>query len=294
LKFQSADGMVRLPGGSFIMGSAAPQASEDDAQPHHRVRLAPFWLDATPVTNRQFQEFVERNDYLTDAERLGSSLVFDRRLASWRDVAGASWRHPAGADSSLVGLEEHPVVQVTWQDAVTYAAWANKRLPTEAEYEYAARGGLGDCIYPWGQDLSPRQPSLAGVQLATGSGANGDGHDRYWANGWQGHFPQQDLGKDGFQGTSPVRHFPPNRFGLYDMAGNAWNWCGDWYAADYYGASLAEQPRGPSHGVERSRRGGSWLSATNYEGDLRVARRGHAPPSEATNHTGFRCARDAR
>jgi len=277
LALESADGMIRLPGGSFVMGSVRagnPQTEEYDAQLLHRVRLESFWLDTAPVTNRQFQRFVEQTFYETEAELQGSSLVFDRKLSEWREMVGASWRHPDGPDSSLVGKEKHPVVHVTWQDAATYAAWANKRLPTEAEFEYAARGGLNDGMYPWGRKL------MLG--------------DKYLANGWQGHFPQQDLGLDGFRGTSPVGHFPPNRFGLHDMAGNVWNWCADWYAVDYYGASLTDQPRGPSQGVERVRRGGSWLSAANYGGELRVAHRDHAPPDESTNHTGFRCARDAK
>ena len=289
LHLETANGMVSLPGGSFVMGSTRTgdvHVSQHDALPQHRVRVASFWLDATPVTNRQFQRFVEQTQHETDAERSGRSLLFDCKLAAWREVTGASWRHPAGPDSSLVGREKHPVVHVTWQDAVTYAAWANKRLPTEAEFEYAARGGLSDGTYPWGRQLTSGPQDLSSGLLNSGPQING-----HWANGWQGHFPQQDLGQDGFRGTSPVGQFPSNRFGLSDMAGNVWNWCADRYAADYYGASLADQPRGPSSGDERVRRGGSWLSAVNYDGGLRVDYRDHAPPDESTNHTGFRCAR---
>lgn len=269
--------MIRLPSGSFAMGS--PRAGDHDAQPLHRVRLEAFWLDTTPVTNRQFQHFVEQTAYETEADRRGSSLVFDRRLSEWREVVGVNWRHPDEPDGSLVGKENHPVVHVTWQDAATYAAWAGKRLPTEAEFEYAARGGLSDCTYPWGR------------QLTLDDTLPNQGH---LANAWQGHYPEQDLGLDGYRGTSPVGKFPPNRFGLVDMAGNVWNWCADWYAADYYGASLADNPRGPADGTERVRRGGSWLSAINYGGALRVDVRDHAPPGESTNHTGFRCARDEK
>ncbi len=272
LLLETAAGMIRLPAGSFIMGDSL--GSNPDAQPLHRVRLPAFWLDIGPVTNRQFEHFVERTSYETEAERRGSSLLFDRKLAAWREVVGVNWQHPDGPDSSLVGKENHPVVHVTWQDATTYAAWAGKRLPTEAEFEYAARGGLNDCSYTWGR------------QLPLG--------DQPLANGWQGHFPQEDTGQDGYRGTSPVGHFPPNRFGLDDIAGNVWNWCADWYAAEEYGASLADDPRGPTSGTDRVRRGGSWLSAANHGGALRVDARDHAPPGKSTNHTGFRCARNVK
>ena len=274
IELPKSAGMILLPGGSFSMGSprsADSLAQLNDAQPMHLVRLEPFWLDARAVTNRQFEQFVAKTDYQTEAELRGTSLVFDRQLATWREVVGANWRHPDGPESSLVGKEHFPVVQVSWRDAVTYAAWANKRLPTEAEFEYAARGGLADCQYPWGRALRL--------------------DERHLANGWQGHFPDEDQGSDGYRGPSPVGKFPPNRFGLYDMAGNVWNWCFDRYAADYYAASLADDPRGPTDGEQRVRRGGSWLSAENYGGSLRLDYRDHAPPSESTNHTGFRCAR---
>lgn len=274
IELPASRGMVRLPGGSFYMGCAAANANsptEQDAQPMHLVRLKPFWIDARPVTNRQFELFVEKAGFETEAERRGSSLVFDRKTSSWREVIGVDWRHPETPDSSLVGRENYPVVHVSWRDATAYADWAGKRLPTEAEFEYAARGGLNDCTYPWGREL----------RLG----------EEYLANSWQGHFPEQDFGHDGFHGTSPVGHFPPNRFGLYDMGGNVWNWCADWYADDYYVASMPDQPRGPKTGTRRVRRGGSWLSTRNYGGALAVWYRDHAPPSESTNHTGFRCAR---
>ena len=266
--------MLFLPSGSFLMGCSkgSDNDSDFDARPLHRVQLEAFWLDMTPVTNQQFKHFVEQTSHETEAERRGSSLIFDRKLNAWREVVGVDWRHPDGPDGSLVGKQNHPVVHVTWQDAVTYAAWAGKRLPTEAEYEYAARGGLSDCLYPWGRTLML-----------------GSSH---MANGWQGHYPEEDLGLDQYQGTSPVGQFPPNRFGLDDMAGNVWNWCADWYADNSYGASLPENPRGPTDGTERVRRGGSWLSAENYGGALRLDTRDHAPPGESTNHTGFRCARN--
>ncbi len=264
------DGMARLPGGSFSLGSS--DATHLDQRPVHRIVLAGFWFDTHPVTNWQFAQFVESTHYETTAERRGHSLVFDRSTGSWREVAGASWRHPRDAQDSLVGKEEQPVVHVSWYDACAFAAWAGKRLPTEAEFEYAARGGLADCQYPWGRELTPEGP--------------------YMGNYWQGWFPQVDRGLDGFQGLSPVGVFPPNRWGLFDMASNVWCWCADWYAPDYYGQSLPNNPTGPTTGAERVRRGGSWLSSEHHDGSLLVAHRDHAPPDQTTNHTGFRCARD--
>ncbi|MEM8946775.1 MAG: formylglycine-generating enzyme family protein [Planctomycetota bacterium] len=274
IELPTSEGMIRLPGGVFLMGT--PLSSDDslgqrDSQPLHQVRLDPFWLDARSVTNHQFETFVQQTGYETEAERRGSSLIFDRKLKSWREVVGVNWRRPEGPDSSLVGKRDYPVVHVTWRDAATYADWANKRLPTEAEFEFAARGGLSDCRYPWGRQLRLDQ--------------------QYLANSWQGHFPDEDNGVDGFRGIAPVAQFPPNRFGLYDMAGNVWHWCFDWYSPTTYGASLGERPQGPNTGERRVRRGGSWLSAANYAGNLRVDFRDHASPNESTNHTSFRCAR---
>lgn len=285
IALESSGGMIHLPGGPFIMGS--PRDTDSPAQPQHVVRLAPFWLDIGPVTNREFERFVERTGYETAAERRGQSLVFERKQAEWRQIVGVNWRHPEGPNSSLVGKENYPVVHVSWQDAAAYADWAGKRLPTEAEFEYAARGGLSDGSYAWGRGAL--QPTSQPISQPTSQPTSTRG-EGYLANGWQGHFPQVDSGQDGYRGTSPVGQFPPNRFGLHDMAGNVWNWCADWYATDYYGASLAENPRGPVDGTERVRRGGSWLSAANYGDGLRVDYRDHAPPGESTNHTGFRCA----
>jgi sulfatase modifying factor 1 len=267
-----AGGMSLLPGGRFAMGS--PDATLPDQRPVHQVSLARFWLDTHQVTNGQFAQFVELTEYKSTAEQRGHSLVFDRTQGSWQEVAGANWRHPRGPDDSLVGKEEYPVVHVSWYDATAFAAWADKRLPTEAEYEYAARAGLSDCLYPWGRVAAP-----AGVRMA---------------NGWQGWYPQEDRGHDGAKGLARVGGYPPNRWGLFDMAGNVWCWCGDWYSAEHYGQSSRRNPTGPTTGLERIRRGGSWLSSANHDGALLVAHRDHAPPEATTNHTGFRCARDTR
>jgi sulfatase modifying factor 1 len=264
------NGMALLPRGRFAMGS--PDATLTDQRPVHQVSLAPFWLDTHQVTNRQFDKFVELTQYETTAERRGHSLVFDRNEGGWKKVVGANWQHPRGPGDSLVGKEAYPVVHVSWHDATAFAAWAGKRLPTEGEFEYAARAGLSDCLYPWG-----REPTPAGKRMA---------------NGWQGWYPDEDRGHDGAKGLARVGSYPPNRWGLFDMAGNVWCWCSDWYSNEYYGEGTGRQPSGPSAGLERVRRGGSWLSAANHDGALLVAHRDHAPPEATTNHTGFRCARD--
>ncbi len=261
--------MTRLPSGYFAMGDI--QADAGDQRPAHRVFLDRFWMDTRLVTNQQFGNFVASTDYETTAEKRGNSRVFDPRIGSWQVVAGASWRFPRGPESSLAGKDNFPVVHVSWYDAQSYAAWAGKRLPTEAEYEYAARGGLADSIYPWGNELAPG--------------------NQFQANTWQGWFPQEDFGRDGFRGPSPVASFSSNRWGLYDMVGNVWCWCADEYAADYYGRSPNRNPRGPQSGAERVRRGGSWLSSINHGGGATVSNRGHALPDETSNHTGLRCAK---
>ena len=271
LKMESKDGMVRLPGGTFAMGS--PYPDDEDARPVHRVRVSPFWLDATPVTNAEFSEFVEETGFVTTAERNGEGLVFDFEVGNWRNVAGATWKTPLGPDSSIIVRGDYPVVQITWYDAAAYAKWAGKRLPTEAEMEYASRGGLNDCEYPWGRELQPEETF-------------------YRANYWQGLFPTADLGLDGFRNVGPTKSFAPNRFGLFDMAGNVWQWCSDWYSHQYYGHSAREDPKGHYEGEFRVRRGGSWLSTAHLRNSLRVFHRNYAPPSESTNHTGFRCAMD--
>ncbi len=267
-----ADGMVRLPGGEFRMGR--PRPSADHQRPVHAVRLAPFWLDAAPVTNRQFEAFVAETGYQTTAERDGASLVYHRARATWRRTEGADWRSPEGPGSSIAGREDFPVVQVSWHDAVAYARWAGKRLPTEAEYEYAARSGLDSRAFPWGDEHQP-----AG---------------RYLANTSQGWLSQDDPAGDGYRGASPVDAFPPSRYGLYDIAGNVLCWCHDWYADDYYGRVAGPNPAGPATGQRRVRRGASWISSPHQPDALRVDARSSADPRAATNHTGFRCARDDR
>ncbi len=205
-------------------------ASAGDVQPAHEVSLPDFHLDVQEVTYRQFADFVAATGHRTLAERKGKAWVFDPRKRSWVETAGASWRQPDG-QTAVNDLPDLPVVQVSWFDASAYARWAGKRLPTEAEWEHAARGGLTDSDYPWGREPMPQ--------------------GRYEANFWQGWFPDQDLGADGFSGPAPVRSFRSNRYGVYDMAGNVWEWCADWYAADYYQYGPQKNPTGPARNHAR-------------------------------------------
>lgn len=262
-------GMVKVAAARMLMGSSI--SSRGDRHPAHQVQLDSFWIDKLTVTNDQFAEFVQATGYETTAQRRGSSMVFDLDRRAWRNVADATWRSPEGPLSTLVDRGDLPVVHVSWLDATAYAKWAGKRLATEAEYELAARGGLMDCEYSWGSQLATDPPL---------------------ANFWQGRFPQQDEGLDGFRGVAPVGQFMPNRYGLHDMTGNVWCWCSDWYASDYYFASPLRNPTGPPHGDARVLRGGSWLSTGGANSELAVAARGHAPPHHTASNVGFRCASD--
>lgn len=261
--------MVLLRGGEFMMGTDNGFPYEG---PSHRVKVKPFWIDRTEVTNRAFQKFVKATGYVTEAERLGWSGVFDPAAKSWVGAKGANWQRPEGPGSSIKDRPNHPVVHVSWSDAQAYAHWADKRLPTEAEWEFAARAGLADAEYAWGNELAPK--------------------GRFRANTWQGTFPAHDEGSDGHASPAPVQSYPANGYGLYDMAGNVWEWTEDWYAADYYEHSdSATDPRGPKSGTEKVIRGGSWLCAENYCTGYRVAARQKSPPDSGLNNLGFRCAR---
>ncbi|MFO1209834.1 MAG: formylglycine-generating enzyme family protein [Amaricoccus sp.] len=280
------DGMVRLAGGAFTMGSDAFYREERPARP---ARVDPFWIDPTPVTNADFARFVALTGYVTVAERpprredypdadsallVPGSLVFvqpgrpvslrDPR-AWWAYLPGADWRHPQGPGSSLAGLDDHPVVQVAWEDARAYAAWAGKALPTEAEWEFAAKGGR-DGIYPWGDELAPG--------------------GRHMANTWQGRFPFENTGEDGFDRTSPVRAFPPNGYGLFDMAGNAWEWTVTPYAAGGATPSCCQAGAGVRQRVVK---GGSHLCAPAHCHRFRPAARQGEDVDTGTSHIGFRC-----
>ena len=308
-------GMVWIPGGTFSMGCLDPRALPHggpdpmaDARPVHSVRVDGFWMDATEVTNAQFATFVAATGHRTVAERapraedfpdappeklVAGSVVFTPpdgpvplhdHLRWWAYVPGADWRHPRGPDSSIAGRDDEPVVHVAWEDAEAYARWAEKRLPTEAEWEFAARGGLSGTVYPWGDAFRP------------------DG--RWMANTWQGRFPGENTAADGHPGIAPVASFPPNAYGLHDMAGNVWEWCADWYRPDTYAKALASgavatNPRGPESSFDpqepgqakRVQRGGSYLCSESYCARYIVGSRGKGEISSATNHIGFRCVK---
>ena len=261
------DGMVYIAGGTFLMGSDGGPSYEG---PVHEVEVDAFWMDRHEVTVAEFARFVAATGYATDAETFGWSGVFDVETGAWEKADGADWRHPEGPASRAA--DDEPVCQVSWRDGAAYARWAGKRLPTEAEWEFAARGGLAGQTYAWGDDLRPG--------------------GRPVANWWQGVFPERDTGEDAFRGRAPVGSFPPNGYGLSDMAGNVWEWCADWYADDYYRVSPRENPTGPDAGSERVLRGGSWMCAENFCSNYRVAARSHATPDSGLNNLGFRCARD--
>ncbi len=294
-------GMAWIPPGRFAMGSDYEPFG--DARPIHPVELDGFWIDRTPVTNAQFAQFAGEARYVTVAERrpdprdfpgvppealVPGAIVFsppdepvslDDPSAWWRYVAGASWRHPEGPGSDLAGQDEHPVVQVSWDDAAAYARWAGKRLPTEAEWEYAARGGLTQQPYAWG------------VQFQPGG--------RTMTNTWQGRFPDRNTKQDGYARTSPVGSFPPNGFGLSDMAGNVWQWCADWYRPDSYGVSPRANPTGPPDSLDpaeptipkRVQRGGSFLCCDQYCSRYMPGGRGKGAVDTGASHVGFRCVR---
>lgn len=261
-------GMVLIKGGAFLMGT-------DDGMPYeapaHEVEASSFWMDEHEVTVAEFAKFVAATGYQTDAEKFGWSGVFNLKTGVWEKVNRVDWRHPDGPASQPKTGE--PVCQVSWRDAASYAEWAGKRLPTEAEWEYAARGGLAGQKYAWGDELRPGGKPVA--------------------NWWQGYFPDQNTGEDGFIGRAPIGSFPPNGYGLYDMAGNVWEWCADWYADDYYLHPTRDNPNGPASGKERVIRGGSWMCSENFCTNYRVAARSHATPDSGLNNLGFRCVRSS-
>lgn len=274
---------VVVPAGTFEMGDAFHEGyPADGEQPVHPVAVDSFRIDATAITNEQFAEFVDATGYRTESEIFGTSAVFhlavqaDRKdiLGSaqgtpwWLNVRGADWAHPDGPRSDALKIPDHPVVQVSWNDATAYCRWSNRRLPTEAEWEYAARGGLAGKRYPWGNELA-----LAG---------------QHRCNIWQGTFPQQNTAEDGYLTTAPVRSFPPNGYGLFEVSGNVWEWCADWFLPKYYRNSPGTNPPGPTIGRGRVMRGGSYLCHESYCNRYRVAARNSNGADSASGNCGFR------
>jgi formylglycine-generating enzyme len=278
--------MVLLDGGEFLMGCEDRWAYPRDGEgPVRRIRLDPFWIDPQAVTNDEFTRFTEEAEYSTEAERFGWSFVFagllpddfppTRSVAQapwWRQVEGADWRRPEGLQSDLDGRGNHPVLHVSWNDAQAYCAWAGKRLATEAEWEFAARGGLEGQPFPWGDELEP------------------GGEHRM--NVWQGSFPRENTRGDGFFGTCPVDAFEPNSYGLYNTTGNVWEWCADWFSPDFHTRDSRTNPAGPRRGTHRTTRGGSYLCHESYCRRYRVSARNALTPDSSTGNIGFRCARD--
>lgn len=286
----SREGMIRLGGGSFRMGTDDEEGFPADGEgPIRTVTLGSFYIDQTTVTNRQFGVFQGATGYQTDAERFGWSFVFYGLLSAealdahpqvstatpwWCAVPGACWNRPEGPETNLSGREDHPVTHVSWNDAVAYCNWAHKRLPREAEWEYAARGGLVGKRYPWGDILTP------------------EGQHR--CNIWQGTFPSYNSLEDGYLGTAPARSFPPNGYGLYNMAGNVWEWCADWFSTDFHRTAPHEDPEGPQAGTAKVIRGGSFLCHRSYCNRYRVAARSSNTPDSSASNMGFRCVGDTR
>ncbi len=280
--------MVRVPAGAFSMGSNDRWAYPDDGEsPVHTVEVSSFQIDATAVANAEFAEFIDATGYVTDAERYGWSFVFGGLLPDdfpptsgvvsapwWRQVFGADWSHPEGPGTGVTDRLHHPVVHVSWRDADAFCQWAGKRLPTEAEWEYAARGGLDGAVFPWGDELEP------------------DGEHRM--NVWQGTFPSENSHADGFLGTAPVDAFAPNGYGLYNMTGNVWEWCSDWFDPAYYARSPQRDPSGPEQGTHHVMRGGSYLCHASYCRRYRVAARSGNGVDSSTGNLGFRAVVDDR
>jgi sulfatase modifying factor 1 len=301
-------GMVWIPGGEFTMGTDQADDKHKEERPGHRIQVGAFWMDETEVTNAQFARFVAATGYVTEAEKdldprtfpnvpspellKGGSLLFKHTegvnpfqcgvgsLPWWKFTVGANWRQPEGPGSDLKGRDAHPVLCLTYKDAQSYAKWAGKRLPTEAEWEFAARGGLADKPYVWGDEERPQ--------------------GKIMCNHWQGKFPATDTGADGFKSVAPVKSFPPNGYGLYDMAGNVWEMCEDWYGPEWYGRSPKDNPTGPVIGFDPEGtgygqhviRGGSWLCDEGYCFRYRATARVGLDPLTSTNHAGLRCVAD--
>ncbi|MFP6881864.1 MAG: formylglycine-generating enzyme family protein [Roseibacillus sp.] len=283
----STESMVRIEPECFLMGAEGPETWAADGEgPVREVRLAPYFIDRTAVTNESFAAFVEATGYQTEAERFGWSFVFHNQIPKthlkrivfdrafgiewWAKVEGASWKKPGGPGTNVRKRTNHPVVHVSWNDANAFCEWTGKRLPSEAEWECAARGGEAGQIYPWGDQLTPQ--------------------GKHRCNIWQGQFPEEDTAEDGHAGTAPARSFQANNLGLYNMMGNAWDWVADWFDPAYPKSAPAENPTGPGSGREKVIRGGSFLCHASYCNRYRNSARTSVTPDSSTCHMSFRCA----
>lgn len=277
--------LVHIAGGLFTMGTDKGVMPQDGEGPARPVRISDFSIDRFEVSNAEFAQFVQHTGHKTEAESFGDSFVVEYFLSDevqanitqavanspwWLPVKGAQWNHPEGQGSNLKGRMDHPVVHVSWNDAVAYCKWCGKRLPTEAEWEYAARGGLTDRLFPWGNKENPR--------------------GEHWMNIWQGEFPTNNTAEDGFAGTAPVHTYPPNKFGLYNMVGNVWEWVSDWWTTRH-STQLQSDPAGPPSGTDKVKKGGSFMCHPQYCYRYRCSARSQNTPDSSASNLGFRCAR---
>ena len=286
----SNGGMRLIEGGKFLMGTNYKNGFAGDGEgPPREIYIDPFYIDATAVTNVEFAEFVNETKYRTEAEEYGWSFVFHMFIEKqvkndstqsppntpwWRKVDGASWKHPEGPGSGIRNRMAHPVVHISWNDATQYCLWSGKRLPTEAEWEFAARGGLSENIYPWGNKLY---------------GSDG----QHLCNIWQGEFPIANTPLDGYESTAPANAYFPNKFGLFNMVGNVWEWQFDWFTPDYHKSGDIKNPKGPETGHSKTIKGGSYLCHDTYCNRYRVAARSSNTPDSSAGNLGFRGASDA-
>ncbi len=283
----SKEQMIYIPGGEFQMGTNINEAFWDDGEgPIRKVKVNAFYMDPCVVTNAEFKSFVEDSGYKTETEQFGWSFVFYSLLSPetqrkvtkipngvpwWRVVEGAYWAQPEGPDSNIEDRMDHPVIHVSWNDAVNYCNWAGKRLPTEAEWEFAARGGLEQKRYAWGDELTPNGRDMCNI--------------------WQGTFPSCNT-KDGYEGTASAKSFPPNGYGLYNVSGNVWEWCSDWFIRSIHNRGGRDNPNGPESGTTKVMKGGSYLCHESYCNRYRVAARTSNTPDSSTGNLGFRCVAD--